>query len=55
MCNCFGVDEEDVLLLLDYGYTAMEIEEMFMDTDLLLSAIQEIKYSSFYSDLLAEI
>ncbi|MCM1508352.1 MAG: class II glutamine amidotransferase [Ruminococcus flavefaciens] len=51
MCNCFGVDEDDVLLLLDYGYTAVEIEEMFMDTDLLLSAIQEIKHSSFYDNL----
>ncbi|MDE5582623.1 MAG: class II glutamine amidotransferase [Ruminococcus sp.] len=50
MCNCYGIDEDDVLLLLDYGYTAMEIEDMFMDTDLLRSAIQEVKHNSFYND-----
>jgi len=50
MCNCYGVDEDDVILLLDYGYTAMEIEEMFMDNDLLRSSIQEVKHSSFYND-----
>ncbi len=50
MCNCYGVDEEDVVLLLDYGYTAMEIEEMFMDSDLLRSAIHEVKHSSFYDN-----
>ncbi|MDE5557614.1 MAG: class II glutamine amidotransferase [Ruminococcus sp.] len=50
MCNCYGIDEDDVLLLLDYGYTAMEIEDMFMDTDLLRSAIQEVKRNSFYND-----
>mgnify|MGYP006992332513 CR=1 FL=1 len=28
MCGCYGVSEEDVLLLLDYGYSADEIEEI---------------------------
>ncbi|MDE6834273.1 MAG: class II glutamine amidotransferase [Ruminococcus sp.] len=51
MCNCYGVDEEDIILLLDYGYTAMEIEEMFMDTYLLHSSIQEVKHNSFYNDI----
>ena len=55
MCNCYGIDKDDGVLLLDYGYTAMEIEEMFMDTDLLRSAIQEVKHSSFYGDFLAEM
>ncbi|MCM1474265.1 MAG: hypothetical protein NC040_09405, partial [Muribaculaceae bacterium] len=50
MCNCYGVDENDIILLLDYGYTAMEIEEMFMDTYLLRSSIQEVKHNSFYDD-----
>jgi len=54
-CNCYGADEEDVILLLDYGYTAMEIEEMFMDSDLLRSAIQEVKHSSFYDNFLSEV
>ncbi len=50
MCNCYGIDEDDVLLLLDYGYTAMEIEDMFMDNDLLRSSVQEVKQSSFYDN-----
>ena len=35
MCNCYGVTEDDVLLLLDYGYSADEIEEMLCDSNLL--------------------
>ena len=50
MCNCYGIDEDDVLLLLDYGYTAMEIEDMFMDSNLLRSSVQEVKQNSFYND-----
>lgn len=48
MCGCFGVSEEDVLLLLDYGYTADDVEEMLMDSDLLedvLSGIKELNES----------
>jgi len=52
MCNCYGVDEEDVILLLDYGYTAVEIEDMFMDIDLLRSAIQDIKCQDYYDDFI---
>jgi len=55
MCNCYGVDEEDVILLLDYGYTAMEIEDMLMDGDLLHSTIQNIKYQDYYDDFLMEL
>jgi len=55
MCNCYGIDEEDVILLLDYGYTAMEIEEMFMDGDLLRSAIRDIKCQDYYDDFLMEV
>lgn len=52
MCNMFGVDEEDVLLLLDYGYRADEIEDMMMDTVLLHEALKNIKYedSGYYSE-----
>lgn len=45
ICGCFGVPEEDVLLLLNYGYTADDVEEMLMDSDLLddtLSGIKEL-------------
>lgn len=55
MCNCYGVDEDDIALLLDFGYTADEIEEMFMDTDLLRSSIQEVRHSSFYGNFLSEV
>ena len=43
-CGCYGVDSEDVELLLEYGYTCDEIEEMLMDTDLLHEALRDVKY-----------
>ncbi len=55
ICNTFGVDEDDVAMLLDYGYTADEIEDMFMDNDLLRSTIQNIKCKDYYDDFLTEI
>jgi len=41
-CRMFGVSEEDVYLLLDYGFSADEIEEMLMNTNLLEDALAEI-------------
>ena len=43
-CGCYGVDSEDVELLLEYGYTYDEIEEMLMDTNLLHEALRDVKY-----------
>ncbi len=43
-CSCYGVDSSDVELLLEYGYTCDEIEEMLMDTSLLHEALREVKY-----------
>lgn len=43
-CGCYGVDSADVELLLDYGYTCDEIEEMLMDTNLLREALHDVKY-----------
>jgi hypothetical protein len=43
MCGCFGVDEEDILLLLDYGYRADEIEDMLMDSDLIIETAKSIR------------
>ena len=43
MCNCYGVTEEDVLLLLDYGYSADEIEEMLCDGNLLLETLCAVR------------
>lgn len=41
-CRMFGVPEEDVYLLLDYGFSADEIEEMLMNPNLLKDALTEI-------------
>ena len=41
-CQMFGVSEEDVYLLLDYGFSADEIEEMLMNHNLLEDALAEI-------------
>ena len=41
-CQMFGVPEEDVYLLLDYGFSADEIEEMLMNPCLLEDALTEI-------------
>lgn len=42
-CGMFGVSEEDVELLLEYGYDADTIEEMLMDTAMLEEVLAEIK------------
>ena len=43
-CGCYGVDSEYVELLLEYGYTCDEIEEMLMDTNLLHETLRDVKY-----------
>ena len=43
-CGCYGVDSSDVELLLEYGYSCDEIEEMLMDTNLLHEALRDIKF-----------
>ncbi|WP_242836702.1 hypothetical protein [Ruminococcus flavefaciens] len=43
-CGCYGVDSSDVELLLDYGYTCDEIEEMLMDQSLLREALKDVKF-----------
>lgn len=42
-CNCFGVDTADVELLLEYGYTPSEVEEMLTDHSLLRETLREVK------------
>ena len=54
ICNSFGA-EEDIMLLLDYGYTVDEIEEMLMDYDLLYYTLKTIKCEDDYSDFLLEV
>ena len=43
-CGCYGVDIADVELLLEYGYTCDEIEDMLADHDLLRETLQAIKF-----------
>lgn len=51
MCSCFGVSEEDILLLLDYDYTADDIEEMLMDLDLISETVDELKEVNEFEDI----
>ena len=44
-CGCYGVDSSDVELLLEYGYTCEEIEDMLADHDLLQEALRDVKYA----------
>jgi hypothetical protein len=52
ICSCFGVDEDDVMMLLDYGYSAEEIEEMLMDTDMLEETVRELRSVEEWEDIL---
>ena len=53
MCGCFGVDREDVILLLEYGYRPEEIEEMLMEGDVITDAARALRYedTEFYNHL----
>lgn len=54
MCNCYGVDEDDVMLLLDYGYDASEIEDMLIDYNLIHDTVKAIKNEG-YDDFLMDV
>lgn len=43
VCGCYGVDKEDVELLLEFGYSSDEIEEMLLDSELFEETMREIK------------
>lgn len=43
-CGCYGVDTSDVELLLEFGYSCDEIEEMLADHDLLHETLRDVKY-----------
>ena len=55
ICNCYGIDENDVIMLLDYGYSADEIEDMLCDYSLITDTIKAIKGEDDYEDFLCEI
>jgi len=40
---CFGVSESDIEILLDYGYTLDEIEDLLIDGDAFEEAVQAIR------------
>ena len=54
-CGCYGVDSSDVELLLEYGYTCDEIEDMLMDYDLIHETVRVVKGEDCYDDLLMEM
>ena len=43
-CGCYGVDSSDVELLLEFGYSCDEIEEMLSDHSLLQEALRDVKF-----------
>lgn len=45
VCSSFGVSNEDVELLLEFGYEPYEIEEMLIDSDLIKEIVAELKYA----------
>lgn len=55
MCNCYGVNEEDAILLLDYGYTAEEIEDMLCDYSLIHDTVRTVKGEEEFEDFLISI
>ena len=43
MAHCFGADENDVIMLLDYGYTADEVSDLMMDAVLFQETVREVR------------
>lgn len=44
MAHCFGVDENDVVMLLDYGYTADEVADLMMDASMFHEIVRDVKF-----------
>lgn len=45
MASLYGSDPDEIIMLLEYGYTVVEVEELMMDSDALKQAVNEIKYA----------
>ena len=43
ICGCYGVEREDVEMLLEFGYSCDEIEEMLLNSKLFEETMREIK------------
>lgn len=44
MAHCFGAEEDDVIMLLDYGYSADEVADLLMDTGTFQEAVRDVKF-----------
>ena len=44
MAHLFGADENDVIMLLDYGYSADEVADLLMDTGTFQEAVRDVKF-----------
>ena len=46
MAHCFGAEEDDVIMLLDFGYSADEVADLLMDTGMFQETVREVKLMS---------
>ena len=46
MSHCFGAEKDDVILLLDFGYSADEVADLLMDNGMFQEAVREVKLMS---------
>ena len=53
-CGCYGVDTSEVEMLLEYGYTCDEIEDMLADHALLQETLAAITGEEEYGERLLE-
>lgn len=44
MAHLFGAEEDDVLLLLDFGYTADEVADLMMDSGSFQETVRDVKF-----------
>lgn len=52
MAHCFGADEDDVIMLLDYGYSTDDVEELLLDMAAFQEAVRDVRFGegeSLYS------
>ena len=51
----YGFTEDDILMLLDYGYTAEEIESMLLHSTMLSEVIKEVREYFYYNEMEEEV
>ena len=55
VCNMYGFTEDDILMLLDYGYTSEEIESMLPHSTMLSEVINEVREYFYYNEMEEEV